>query len=139
MYPPLEIRQTSMRQSISFHTRVSITIHPSHNSGDTVAKILTFTERHIWYYCLLAANQGNYVHRLFLIKTWRVFLSIGVRIITNYCAIYLLGIFKMFHGLMNNPVLTMHGPMNVKESPINSVIICSCLFFPNKIATKGAA
>jgi hypothetical protein len=28
----------------------------------------TFTERHIWYYCLLAANQGNYVYVLYLIK-----------------------------------------------------------------------
>jgi hypothetical protein len=26
------------------------------------------TVDHIWYYCLLAANQGNYVRRLFLNK-----------------------------------------------------------------------
>ena len=30
----------------------------------------TFTERHICYYRLLAANQGNYVRGLFLKKTW---------------------------------------------------------------------
>jgi hypothetical protein len=48
------------------HACQQITVDPSHSTGDTVAKILTFTERHIWYYCLLAATQGNYVHRLFL-------------------------------------------------------------------------
>jgi hypothetical protein len=48
------------------HACQHITVDPSHSSGDTVAKILTFTERHIWYYCLLAANQCNYVHGLFL-------------------------------------------------------------------------
>jgi hypothetical protein len=43
-------------------------VDPSHSSGDKIAKILTFTGRHICYYCLLAANQGNYVHGLFLKK-----------------------------------------------------------------------
>ena len=38
-------------------------------------------------------------------KTWRVSLSIGVRITMIRCVVYLLRIFKMFHGLMNNPVL----------------------------------
>jgi len=37
-------------------------------------------------------------------KTWRVSLSIGVRITMIRCVVYLLRIFKMFHGLMNNPV-----------------------------------
>jgi hypothetical protein len=37
-------------------------------------------------------------------KTWRVSLSIGVRITTIRFVVYLLRIFKMFHGLMNNPV-----------------------------------
>jgi len=32
-------------------------------------------------------------------------LSIGVRITMIRCVVYLLRIFKMFHGLMNNPVL----------------------------------
>jgi hypothetical protein len=50
------------------HACQHITVNPSHSSADTVAKILTFTERHIWYYCLLAAHQGNYVHGLFLEK-----------------------------------------------------------------------
>jgi hypothetical protein len=35
-------------------------------------------------------------------KTLRVSLSIGVRITMIHCVIYLLRIFKMFHGLMNN-------------------------------------
>jgi hypothetical protein len=37
-------------------------------------------------------------------QTWRVFLSIGVRIIIIRYIVYLLRIFKMFYGLMNNPV-----------------------------------
>jgi hypothetical protein len=59
---------------------------------------------HSCYYCPLAANQGNYVRVLFLKKTWRTSLSIGVRITMIHCVVYLLRIFKMFHGLMNNPV-----------------------------------
>ena len=43
---------------------------------------------------------------LFLKKTWRVSISIDVRITMIRCVVYLLRIFKMFHGLMNNPVLT---------------------------------
>jgi len=38
-------------------------------------------------------------------KTWRVSVSIGVRITMIRCVVYLLRIFKMFHGLMNNLVL----------------------------------
>jgi hypothetical protein len=53
---------------------------------------------------VLAANQGNYVHRLFLKNTWRVSISIGVRITMIHCVLYLLQIFKMFHRLKNNPV-----------------------------------
>jgi hypothetical protein len=45
-----------------------------------MCKQIIFIERHIRYYCLLAANHGNYVHGLFLKKTWRVSLSISVRI-----------------------------------------------------------
>jgi len=37
-------------------------------------------------------------------KTWRVSLSIGVRTTMIRWVVYLLRIFKMFHGLMNNPV-----------------------------------
>jgi len=66
--------------------------------------LLTFTERHICYYCLLAANQGNIVHGLFLKKTSTVSLSIDVRITMISGVVYLLRIFKMFHELMNNPV-----------------------------------
>jgi hypothetical protein len=59
---------------------------------------------HTCYYCLLAANQGNYVRELFILKTGKVSLSIGVRIAIIRCAVYLLLIFKVFHGLMNNTV-----------------------------------
>jgi hypothetical protein len=38
-------------------------------------------------------------------KTRRDSFSIGVRIAMIRCIVYLLWIFKMFHGLMNNPVL----------------------------------
>jgi hypothetical protein len=38
-------------------------------------------------------------------KTWRIPLSIGIRITMICCIVYLLRIFKMFYGLMNNPVL----------------------------------
>jgi hypothetical protein len=61
-------------------------------------------DSHTCYYYLLAANQGNYVRKLFLKKTWRVSLSISVRITMIHCVVYLLIIFKMFNGLMNNPV-----------------------------------
>ena len=37
-------------------------------------------------------------------RTWRVFLSIGLRITMIRYIVYLLRIFKMFHGLMNNLV-----------------------------------
>ena len=37
-------------------------------------------------------------------KTWRVSLSIGISVAMIRCVVYLLRIFKMFHGLMNNPV-----------------------------------
>ena len=37
-------------------------------------------------------------------KTWRVSLSIGVRPTMIRRVVYLLRIFKMFHGLMNNTV-----------------------------------
>jgi cyanate permease len=59
-----------------------ITVDPSHSSGDMVAKIIVFSDK----------------------TTWRVSLSIGVRITTIHYVVYLLRIFKMFHGLMNNPV-----------------------------------
>ena len=66
--------------------------------------LLSFTERHICYYCLLAANQGNYVHELFFKKTSTFSLCIDVRTTMISGVVYLLRIFKMFHGLMNNPV-----------------------------------
>ena len=69
--------------------------------------VLTFPERHICYYCLLAANESNNVHGLFLKKTSTVSLSIDVRITMIRGVVNLLRIFKMFHGLMNNPVLLL--------------------------------
>jgi hypothetical protein len=57
---------------------------------------------HTCYYWLLAEKQGNYVRELFL-KNLESF-SLGVRITMICCVVYLLLIFKMFHGLMNNPV-----------------------------------
>jgi len=45
-------------------------LHSHNGRGSCVLQntkqLLKFTERHICYYCLLAANQGNYVHELFL-------------------------------------------------------------------------
>jgi hypothetical protein len=55
------------------HSCQHITVDPSHISDVTVAKILMFTERNIWYYCLLSANQGNYVNTLFLKKNLESF------------------------------------------------------------------
>jgi hypothetical protein len=46
------------------------------------------------YYRLLAANQSDYGRGLFLKKTWRVSLSIGVRIAMIRCLVCLLRIFK---------------------------------------------
>jgi hypothetical protein len=43
----------------------------------------------------------------FSLKTGKVSLSIGVRITMIRCVVYLLVIFKMFHGLMNNPVYSV--------------------------------
>jgi hypothetical protein len=44
------------------------------------------------------------MRQFFLKETWRVSLPIGVRTTMIRCVVYLLRIFKMFHGLMNNPV-----------------------------------
>ena len=41
-------------------------------------------------------------------KTWRFSLSIGVRINMISGVVYLLQIFKMFHGFMNNPVFKQY-------------------------------
>jgi len=58
------------------------------------------------------------VRGFFLKKTWRVSLSFGVRITMIRCVVYLLGIYKMFHGLMNNPVYA--GLTCAKRPNINS-------------------
>jgi hypothetical protein len=41
---------------------------------------------------------------LFLNKTWKVSLSIGIRITMIRCVVYLLLIFEMVYGVMINPV-----------------------------------
>jgi len=64
----------------------------------------SYIERHICYYCLLAANHGNNVRGLFLKKTQIVSLSIDVRFTMISGVVYLLRIFKMFHRLINNEV-----------------------------------
>jgi hypothetical protein len=53
----------------------------------------------------LAAYQDNYVRRVFLEKISKLSLSVGIRSTTIRCAVYLWRIFKMFHRLMNKPVL----------------------------------
>jgi uncharacterized membrane-anchored protein len=45
------------------------------------------TVDYICYYCLLAANQDNYVRGLFLKKVWRISLSIGARITMICCVV----------------------------------------------------
>jgi hypothetical protein len=115
-----------------------ITVDQSHSSGETVAKWrhrppkekshgvksgdrgghrinasyscpVTFIERHICYYCLLAANHGNSMRGALKIKTRRDSFSIGVRITTIRCIVYLLWIFKMFYGLMKYNCILDYG------------------------------
>jgi hypothetical protein len=51
-------------------------------------------------------TKGGYTEHLwnYVKLTWRVSLSIGVRITMIRCVVYLLRIFKKFHGFMINPV-----------------------------------
>jgi hypothetical protein len=50
-------------------------------------------------------NKGGHIEDLLnYVKKYKVILSIGVRTTVIHCVVYLLLIFKMFHGLMNNPV-----------------------------------
>jgi hypothetical protein len=55
------------------------------------------TVDHICHYCLLAANQDNYVRGLFLKKLGEISLSISVRITMISRVVYLLRIFQMFY------------------------------------------
>jgi hypothetical protein len=85
--------------------RQRITVDPSHSSGDTVAEILEISEE--W------RHKDSVLHRppedtlsiceICKKKNWRVSVSISVRITMIHCVVYLLRIFKLFHGLMNNP------------------------------------
>jgi hypothetical protein len=88
------------------HACQRITVDPSHSSGDTVTEILEISGE--W------RHKDNVLHKppedtlsiceICLKKLWE-FLSIGVRITMICCVVYLLRIFKIFHGLMNNSVL----------------------------------
>jgi hypothetical protein len=77
---------------------VYATVHPIPRACQHI------TVDHVFYSCLLTANQGNCVSGPFSEKMCRVSLSIDVRITTIRCVVYLLQIFKMFQGLMNNVV-----------------------------------
>jgi hypothetical protein len=64
-----------------------------------------------------SGKSGQLCARAFPLKTWKVSLSIGVIIIMIRCVVYLLLIFKMFHGLVNNPVyiiVVLEGRDNTK-------------------------
>ena len=78
-------------------------LHSHNGRGSCVFQnkkwLLKFTERQICYYCLLAANQGNYARGLFLKKIWRVSLSIGVRIAMIRCVVYFCEFLKCFTEL----------------------------------------
>ena len=74
--------------------------------------------------CLI--TKGGHIEHLWNIyikKTWRVSVSIGVRNTMMRWVVYLLRIFKMFHGLMNNPVLSY--VINIK-SEIFRLLIYVC-------------
>jgi len=82
------------------------------NPGTGVATAL---KRHLLVLCVLywttyllllspSGKSGQLCGGLFLKKTSTVSLSIGVRNTMIRWVVYLLQIFKMFHGLMNNPV-----------------------------------
>ena len=76
MYSPLVIRQTSMRQSISFHARQHITFDQSHSSGVSQRQI-----------------RATMCAGFSLKKTSTVCLSTDVRITTIRCVVHLLRIF----------------------------------------------
>jgi hypothetical protein len=62
------------------------------------------TVDHICYYCLLVANKSNYVHRLFVKKTLESFALYRRKNYNDPLRSFLLRIFKMFYGFINNPV-----------------------------------
>jgi hypothetical protein len=86
---------------------------------------------HTCYYWLLAENQGNYVRELFLKETWEVSLSIGVRFTMIRCVVYLLLIFKMFHGLMNNLVYYKLGSYNTDVLYYKPAFFSFCKYWPD--------
>jgi hypothetical protein len=70
--------------------------------------VSAFTGRHICVLLSPRGKSGKLCVWAFPLKNVESFsLSIGVRITMIGCAVYLLRIFKMFHGLMNNPVFVI--------------------------------
>jgi hypothetical protein len=67
-----------------------------------------------------SGKSGQLCARAFPLKTWEVSLSIGVRITMIRCVVYLLAIFKMFHGLMNNPVHILPKLKHTLQTPPNT-------------------
>jgi hypothetical protein len=69
-----------------------------------------------------SGKSGQLCARAFpLKKTWKVSLSIGVRITMIRCVVYLLLIFKTFNELMNNPVLFHQFPLPIHSPVIDAV------------------
>jgi hypothetical protein len=88
------------------HACQRITVDPSHSNGDTVALILEISGewRHKDSVLHKPPEETLSICEICKKNTWRVSLTTGVRITMIRCVVYLLRIFKMFHGLMNNPV-----------------------------------
>jgi hypothetical protein len=60
--------------------------------------IVKVNESHIYYFCLLAVNQGNFVHGVSFLKNLESFSLYQCNNTMIRCVVYLLRIFKMFHG-----------------------------------------
>jgi hypothetical protein len=90
------------------HACQRITVYPSHSSGDTGAEILEISGewRHKDSVLHKPPEDTLSICEICKKKTWRVSLSISVRITMIHYVVYLLRIFKTFHGLINNPVFT---------------------------------
>ena len=119
----VDFKQNSRRQSTCFQQyqevvweipgrRLSVSSQSYHrccDSGrpwyaDTRVERDGLTHRCLPYY----QRWTHWASVKYLNKTWRVSLSIGVRITMIRCVVYLLRIFKVIHGLMNNPVFALH-------------------------------
>jgi hypothetical protein len=68
--------------------------------ADTCGTTCTIAQMSAVLYKVGNQHLWNYAE-----NSWRV--SISVKITVIHCVVYLLKVFKMFHGLMNNPVIYM--------------------------------